>query len=73
MLAIRRGPAFAGLCFFGSRRDLLAYLPSVMFGPSVRGALVGSGEAPSEGLASARRSNCSCRFPASSFHDDAFR
>jgi hypothetical protein len=32
---------------------------------------VGSGEAPTEGLASARRTNCSCRFPASSFHDDA--
>jgi hypothetical protein len=30
---------------------------------------VGSEEAPTEGLASVRRSNWTCRFPASSFHE----
>ena len=34
--------------------------------------VVGSGEAPIEGLASARRSNGSCSFPASRFHEWAF-
>src|SRR5215510_16517250 len=33
---------------------------------------VGLGEAPIEGLASARRSNGSCSFPASRFHEWAF-
>jgi hypothetical protein len=36
------------------------------------GNCVGSGEAPIEGLASARRSNGSCSFPASRFHEWAF-
>jgi hypothetical protein len=30
---------------------------------------VGSEEAPTEGLASVRRSNWTCSFPASSFHE----
>ena len=39
---------------------------------SSRASGVGSGEAPIEGLASARRSNGSCSFPASRFHEWAF-
>ena len=50
-----------------SRRKFTADRPNVLWV-----ADVGSGEAPIEGLASARRSNGSCSFPASRFHEWAF-
>jgi hypothetical protein len=52
------------------RQPASAAIPSALFGCF---AGVGSGEARlvALALASARRTNCSCRFPASSFHDDA--
>ena len=43
-----------------------------IIGANTAGKSVGSGEAPIEGLASARRSNGSCSFPASRFHEWAF-